>query len=115
MEQQLSEATSNAGSWTMEDEEKLCTLENTVREKERVISRLECQVEEQVICLSLLLSLSFHSYQLNSFWSIFIKIHFSPTLFLSHFRLFRSAAFPSPWSNNGSGNGSGATTLCIAT
>ena len=51
MEQQLSEATSNAGSWTMEDEEKLCTLENTVREKERVISRLECQVEEQVICL----------------------------------------------------------------
>ncbi|CAG7822543.1 unnamed protein product, partial [Allacma fusca] len=54
MEQQLSEATSNAGSWTMGDEEKLSTLQNAVREKERVISRLECQVEEQVICLSLL-------------------------------------------------------------
>jgi hypothetical protein len=62
MEQQLSEATSanNAGSWGLgEEAEKLCTLQNAVREKERVISRLECQVEEQVICLSLFLTDAF--------------------------------------------------------
>lgn len=50
MEQQLSEATSNAAAaWGIgEDPEKLCTLQLAVREKDRVISRLECQVEEQV-------------------------------------------------------------------
>jgi hypothetical protein len=49
MEQQLSEATSNASGWEMgEEAEKLCTLQLAVREKDRVISRLECQVEEQV-------------------------------------------------------------------
>jgi len=59
MEQQLSEATSSnnaGGSWGHgEEREKLCSLQNAVREKERVISRLECQVEEQVVCLSLFL------------------------------------------------------------
>lgn len=53
MEQQLSEATANAASWAMgamgEDPEKVTTLQHTVREKDRVISRLESQVEEQVI------------------------------------------------------------------
>jgi hypothetical protein len=52
MEQQLSSASasSNASSaWGMgEDTDKLCTLQLAVREKDRVISRLECQVEEQV-------------------------------------------------------------------
>ena len=63
MEQQLSEATAAnnaAGSWGMgEEAEKLCSLQNAVREKERVISRLECQVEEQVVCLSLFLTDAF--------------------------------------------------------
>jgi len=68
MEQQLSEATASAStastassnngycSWNGMGEEShatqsqvvLSTLQNAVREKERVISRLECQVEEQV-------------------------------------------------------------------
>lgn len=56
MEQQLSEATSNAAAaWAMgEDTDKLCNLQLAVREKDRVISRLECQVEEQVITHSVL-------------------------------------------------------------
>ncbi|CAL8111752.1 unnamed protein product [Orchesella dallaii] len=51
MEQQLSEATANAASsWAMgEDPEKVCSLQHAVREKDRVISRLESQVEEQRI------------------------------------------------------------------
>jgi len=50
MERQLSEATANAAtSWAVgEEAEKLSALQIEVREKERVISRLECQVEEQV-------------------------------------------------------------------
>lgn len=52
MEQQLSEATANAASWAMgENPEKVSSLQHAVREKDRVISRLESQVEEQVIFL----------------------------------------------------------------
>ncbi|XP_035703733.1 uncharacterized protein CG43867 isoform X2 [Folsomia candida] len=50
MEQQLSDSSNAAAAWAMGEEQpdKLCNLQLalTVREKDRVISRLECQVEE---------------------------------------------------------------------
>ena len=76
---QKSEATSNAGSWTMGEE--VCTLQNTVREKERVISRLECQVEEQVI-LSLIITLLKCSLSLPFPTSLFLSLS---TFHLLHF------------------------------
>lgn len=52
MEQQLSDSSNAAAAWAMGEEQpdKLCNLQLalTVREKDRVISRLECQVEEIV-------------------------------------------------------------------
>lgn len=63
MEQQLSEATANAASWAMgEEPEKVCSLQHAVREKDRVISRLESQVEEQVIFFVVIFNLFFISF-----------------------------------------------------